>query len=896
MSHTSSRAVSRWKRFGTNPRQNPLSKIFLVLILLSPWLAPAIQARSALAAPSVGFGLVQQSPRIYDISLNLTQYPHDRVPRYAKLEITFQVETTASNLQLPYDPTPPAGLEPGIGITVDALFSPDNWQTVYRQPAFYYQYFEDQVKGGREWFYPTSRYAWKVRFSPDQVGEWQFRLAVQDAGGRAETLPQTFQVSASNRKGFVRVSARDPRYFEFEEGTYFPGLGYNMNYDHISWTNPTLDNQETFQQMSQNGIQLVRLWLSQWGIYGSAWNPWNAIDPALHSQYIPYTGLTGEEALPKSEVSLRLQADVNPCMFTGWQKAAPAVKRNTTYKVRIRYRTVGLQGPRQAGKPFGLVAKTGDWLWGQGKDCQDPDTGQVVSAYSLVQTDGWQILEGSWNSGERDFLPYFYLALENVSAGQAYIDSVWIEADLGDGQFGPNILPKPWMAQHLYMEQRNSYAFDKVVELAERTGVYLRPVILEKNEFIFNHIDSQGRWVPDDKRCRDDNTGNDPAECPGNRWFYGDYQQMTKVRWLQQAWWRYLQARWGYSTQIHSWELLNEGDPWDERHYALAEAFGKYMHAFQPDEHLVSTSFWHSFPLKEFWANPDYAHVDFADLHQYYPDGAADFDDAALATYTASQRYSALQGAGKPVVRGETGFIDSAGSPAELLQQDQQGVWLHNLIWGGINSGGMLESYWFDRAHIYKQKADGRYAFDHRPLFHSYYNFIGNIPLNNGRYQDAQALVSNENIRVWGQKDLQDGRAHLWIQNAGHTWQNVLDKTPVPAVSGSLAIGGFQPGESYELAWWDPYQPDISRQVFAQQRLTARSDGFLLICWQDLASDVALTVQPALAGKIGKAEAATVYATKPPSLRVQQAGCTPPPALDMRLMLRNLPALVQTWP
>jgi len=41
--------------------------------------------------------------------------------------------------------------------------------------------------------------------------------------------------------------------------------------------------------------------------------------------------------------------------------------------------------------------------------------------------------------------------------------------------------------------------------------------------------------------------------------FYGLGRSQNKVRWIQQTWWRYLQARWGYSPNIHSWELTNEG-------------------------------------------------------------------------------------------------------------------------------------------------------------------------------------------------------------------------------------------------------------------------------------------------------------------------------------------------
>jgi len=246
---------------------------------------------------------------------------------------------------------------------------------------------------------------------------------------------------------------------------------------------------------------------------------------------------------------MRLEAARNPCMFLGFMKAPPAVLANTRYRVRVRYRTAGITGPRVEGGAYGLVAKTGGWLWGQGNNCQDRGSGQVVTPYSAEDTSDWRILEGSLTTGNTNFLPFFYLTLENVIQGTAFIDKVWIEEDRGNSSFGPNILPKPWMAHHLYMEQRNSYAFDKVIALAEQNGVYLRPVIMEKNDWIFNRLDQQGEPIPYNLLCEDSDPKNDPARCreplvlrPG--------RSMSKVRWLQQAWWRYLQARWGYSTRF----------------------------------------------------------------------------------------------------------------------------------------------------------------------------------------------------------------------------------------------------------------------------------------------------------------------------------------------------------
>jgi hypothetical protein len=439
-------------------------------------------------AESKALAAADAGPAISDVSTNEADFPNNQIPKYETLEITFQIDTLAEILQLPYDSTPPSGVEPEIGISVDALFTPDDWQTVYTQPAFYCQEFISDIKGGKEWYYPTDQFFWKVCCTPDSQGAWHYKIVAKDRSGNGETPVQSFVVVPSDLHGFVRLSQRDARYFELEDGAYFPGLGYNMNYDHVSWYNPTLDNQTNFEIMSQNGIQLVRIWLSQWGIYTSAWNPWNSIDPDLHAQYIPYAGLTFQEAYPGSEISMQLSADYNPCMFIGAWKAPPALKRDTNYRVPIRYKTMDLDGPALGGYPYGLVAKLGGWLWGDGEDCQDPGTGTSVTPYQPASTSDWKILEGSFNSRDNDFLPNFYLALENVSQGEAFIDYVWTEEDLGNGNFGPNIVSKRWMAHHFYMEQRNSYAFDRLLDLAEQYGIYLRPVILEKNEWIFNRF------------------------------------------------------------------------------------------------------------------------------------------------------------------------------------------------------------------------------------------------------------------------------------------------------------------------------------------------------------------------------------------------------------------------
>jgi hypothetical protein len=106
----------------------------------------AVRARllAALFLPA----LLSAAPEISSVSP-----PSAPVPLYGRAELSFVVDTVAGNPQFPFDPAPPPGIPPAIGVSVDALFTVDNWATVHRVPAFYFQEFQDEIRGGREWFY-----------------------------------------------------------------------------------------------------------------------------------------------------------------------------------------------------------------------------------------------------------------------------------------------------------------------------------------------------------------------------------------------------------------------------------------------------------------------------------------------------------------------------------------------------------------------------------------------------------------------------------------------------------------------------------------------------------------------------------------------------------------------
>ncbi|RMH21649.1 MAG: hypothetical protein D6698_02360, partial [Gammaproteobacteria bacterium] len=682
-------------------------------------------------------------------------------------------------------------------------------------------------------------------------------------------------VQPSSSKGFIQVSPHDSRYFQFTNGDYFPALGYNMNYREIDWINPS-NNLSDFQIMKDNGIQLARTWISQWSIYGAAWSPWRSRNPLhqsqepdpriRHNQY-PIEGSTFESKfgpIGDSQHQLYLwlshneteyaggnQWNYNPCMVYGWETPSIPVKPNTAYQISVTYKQQGIGSSRTHPQdPRGFAIKTGNWIGvtteasSQTRTCENLGTGTVIARASSVadQINQWQTLTGAINTtASQNFLDFLYLSLENVTSGNVFVSDVSIRELVNGAPSGPNLFPKPSSDYHTYIDQRNSFALDQILDQARNFDIYLKLVITEKKDHALNAFSDGGLLA---------NTAPQSQNPP---LIYGRNQDMTASRWLQRAWWRYLQARWGYSPNIHSWELLNEGpDNNSTGHWDLTEEFAEYIKCGvfgqddisitsnfkcslnHPNSHLVTTSFFSGFPWN-LWNNFNGAgrfnDIDYADVHKYIEaDSTPFFDDAAGNTLAESAAYSAPM----PIMRGELGWL-FAPQPDLFNQNASDGLWLHNLIWAGMNAGGLIEHYWVGaptQNHIYSSNHD------HRHLFGAYYRFIKDIPLQLGGYIDAAPNVSNQNIRVVGQKNTSHNQAHLWIQNLNHTWRNIYNGHQPSPQSSTIEISGFSPHQDLLVEWWDTY----SGQPSSSQTISTNSNGLLTLTVDHLTTDTAVRI------------------------------------------------------
>jgi hypothetical protein len=519
------------------------------------------------------------------------------VARYEKFEARFDVTTGATNPSLPFDPNPPPGLPPRVGISVEAQFSRDNWSTFITQPAFWDQPYTHTVRDGKDHFTPSGPPRWTVRFAPQQTGVWQYRLRAQDAGGTTfypASGALTFTVSGESanpytRHGFLRVSSTDRRYFEFQDGAPFIGVGFNDGFSNAA------NVEQRLQQYEQNKMNFMRVWVSGAGINGSQWTSW-ASHHLSPDGYLPGVSFDFQNTFNGADVAMKLNSS-NPCFFTDfWQGGVP-VEPSTPYRLTARVKLSNVTGPAGAGT-YGFVVKQSGWL---GTDCDKANQGTPITP-PVVGSTGWITVTGTYTTTASQYwLDNLYLTRQNATGGAVYVDEVRVWRANDPAQV--NLLREPNANSHLYFDPMNSAQWDLFVQSAEQHGVYLKLVTDEKNEWIKNHLTASGAMTT----------------AASNNNFYA--APNTKVRWLEQAWWRYLIARWGYSPAIHSFEYVNEGDPYNSYHYEAANAMARYFHQTDPSHHLVTTSYWAAFPNIEFWSNPNYLDVDYADLHAYISTG-----------------------------------------------------------------------------------------------------------------------------------------------------------------------------------------------------------------------------------------------------------------------------------
>lgn len=143
-------------------------------------------------------------------------------------------------------------------VALDAEITPPIGKP-YSVPGFLYRPFERSAPFGREQVDATGSSSWRLRISPMELGEHRIEIAFRDRTGTVRKGGFRFRAVKSGATGRLRLSPRDPRYFELADGTPFYPVGENL-----AWAGGrgTADYDDWLAELGKVGANFARVFLS----------------------------------------------------------------------------------------------------------------------------------------------------------------------------------------------------------------------------------------------------------------------------------------------------------------------------------------------------------------------------------------------------------------------------------------------------------------------------------------------------------------------------------------------------------------------------------------------------------------------------------------------------------
>ena len=361
-----------------------------------------------------------------------------------------------------------------------------------------------------------------------------------------------------------------------------------------------------------------------------------------------------------------------------------------------------------------------------------------------------------------------------------------------------------------------AWQLDYVIELARRHGIQVMLSIQNHGAF---SLTNNSEWA--DSPYNAVNGG--PLARP--REFFTD----AEARRLFRQRLRYVVARWGYATNIMTWELWNEVDLVEQPEgTALVDwhrEMGRELRALDPYDRLISTSLGFGDGLalgplvKALW---ELEEIDYTQGHFYSFGIPADFTEVLARQVRKLARY------GKPVLIAEAG-VDFRG-PAETIAADPEGDGFHDILWTGVMSGtfGTGMSWWWDNV------VDPLDQYFH---FGPVAEFVRGIDFPGQGFAVTRADTTAPDGRPLRVFALRGRSVTLaWVKNMRHQW-SAPDAT---AVTGATTVFDGVGDGRWRATWFDTR----GRGTTEVTGVVATA-GEIRLAVPEFARDIAVRIEPA---------------------------------------------------
>lgn len=715
----------------------------------------------------------------------------------------------------------------GTGVLLDAYFISPSGKT-FKVPGFWDVDYEHIVG---EVFAPTSGSHWNVRFTPKEIGEYNYYLELRDRVGSVrypESGTEQFQTTGKSARGFLRKT--DNAFLHFEDGTPYNQMG-------IKDPNGVGYVSEWLPRLKENGGNFVRHWLSN--------NDPDDIFRRNNTKWDDVESIDGEVKHEESGFSIKKTFVNAPYNSHITYQGPIGVKKLTNYKAGIWMKT----DPDFSGVLNLKVEANGNQYGFRGDFISGPQTEWKLFEFNFVTRDDTKYLHFKPRSGADgtagtvwvdDAYIYETDASGNILNGENKYNLIWNGA-MND--VGVQSLEEPkytFVIRPDQLNMLNIWKADYLLKEAEANNIIVDMAIFDY-KVTSGDCNEHSVWA----------YFYDYFECLStdyNQQFWKDTASIAQARNVL----RYLIARFSYSTALGFWELNNEVcTGFDQNVYDWLSQTYEFLHQNDPNNHLITNSHQNS-P-----GSSQYEHIEGLDVNSvhFYIDtderisegktphydeylwavkvlGFANNNDKGRNYENNLHQHTFISG--EFGLMGEEAHLSKWADPTDTTKprHDTTGIFFHNGLWSMLTLTGFkssISNWWFSLMEVWNYdrhfKAPAEFV---KTL--PFQNAEGSVRLttdtgDTGNFDQILNITTSNtsDIRAAGRK--LDNDAYLWVNNKNNTWGNVIkDGNSIANASGVITIPQFAQG-NYEVTYFDTY----SGQVTNKRNVSIGADGKLVL-------------------------------------------------------------------
>ena len=324
------------------------------------------------------------------------------------------------------------------------------------------------------------------------------------------------------------------------------------------------------------------------------------------------------------------------------------------------------------------------------------------------------------------------------------------------------------------INQKDAAELDHIITYAAQNEISLMLCI-----FSFGDFRNSNPQEPSDPSILGNNPYNTIIDSPCD--FFSDERAIKTTKNLL----RYIVARWGYATNIMSWELWNEVSNMPCEDYRLFEEdvlkwhkeMSEYIREIDPFNHCISTSMVKYLDYQYLYINL-YDNLDFVQQHNYQNINKAKSKEQFSYILFSQSKNAHIDYPKTPFFMGEFGF----GQGSKYNSKDPYSVDLHNSLWSSLFSTSMGPASFWWWSHLDKKGLYGRF----KPIL----TFCQNLPIPSESFEayttgavSGHKLLFPNNLETYYMKNSTDDTIYGWSQDTAFCYQSLrwLTDSVIPA-------------------------------------------------------------------------------------------------------------------